>query len=253
MAKKKIVCLVQARMNSTRLPGKILTEINGIPMINLQINILKTLSLLDEIVVITTKNSSDDVLVRNLEKNKIKYFRGSENNVLERYFQSATKFNADIIIRITSDNPLIDISILEKIVNTISKNDFDYVSNNLKRTFPIGYDIEAFSYKTLKKIFETTKDIDEKEHVTLYVHKNFEKFKVKNIEADLEETHPEWRVTVDEKEDLELIREIFDTFKEKDIINYKDLIELFEKKPHLLKINQHVSQKFIQTKNFKKN
>ena len=172
MIKKNIVCLVQARMESTRLPGKVLMKINGIPMIILQINTLKKSKLLNQIIVITSKNQTNDVLIKNLEKNGIRYFRGSEENVLERYFQAATKFNADIIVRITSDNPLVDITILDNILKIINENDLDYVSNNLKRTFPIGYDIEAFSYKTLKKIFESTENIDDLEHVTLYIHKN---------------------------------------------------------------------------------
>lgn len=243
MKKKNIVCLIQARMRSTRLPGKILMKINGIPMIILQVNVLKKSKLLDKIVVITTNNSADDILVENLEKNKVEYFRGSENNVLKRYFDAATKFNADIIVRITSDNPLIDIKILEGILELITKTDLDYVSNNLKRTFPIGYDIEVFSYNTLKRIFESTKNINDKEHVTLYIHKNKNKFKIKNFEAKLEEKHPEWRVTVDEKEDFELIKEIFKEYKEKTSIEYKDLIELFKKRPNLIKINEHIPQK----------
>lgn len=245
MKKKKIVCLIQARMESTRLPGKILMKIKGVPMIILQINILKKSKFLDEIVVITTTNSADDILVKKMEDNKIKYFRGSEDDVLQRHFESATKFNADIIVRITSDNPLTDLNMLENILNTITQNDLDYVSNNLKRTFPIGYDIEAFSYKTLKHIIESTKDIDDREHVTSYIHKNKEKFKINNIEANPEETHPEWRITVDEKDDLKLIKKIFNHYKYKDVIWYKDLIELFEKRPDLLKINEHVAQKIL--------
>jgi spore coat polysaccharide biosynthesis protein SpsF len=243
MIKKNIVCLVQARMESTRLPGKVLMKINGIPMIILQINTLKKSKLLNQIIVITSKNQTNDVLIKNLEKNGIRYFRGSEENVLERYFQAATKFNADIIVRITSDNPLVDITILDNILKIINENDLDYVSNNLKRTFPIGYDIEAFSYKTLKKIFESTENIDDLEHVTLYIHKNKEKFKIKNFEANSEDAHPEWRVTVDEKEDFQLIKEIFKHYHKKSIIRYRDLIELFEKKPSLIKINEHISQK----------
>ncbi len=250
MKKKKVVCLIQARMKSTRLPGKVLMEINGIPMIILQVNILKKSNLLDKIVVITTKNSADNILVKKLEENDFDYYRGNENDVLERYFEAATKFEADIIVRITSDNPLIDLDILDSIVNEIIKNDFDYVSNNLKRTFPIGYDIEVFSYNTLKKIFLLTKKLDDREHVTLFIHKNKEKFKIKNIEADDKETHPEWRVTVDEKEDFELIKEIFYHYRAKPTIYYRDLIKLFEEKPNLMKINNHISQKINEKESF---
>lgn len=146
-------------------------------------------------------------------------------------------------MRITSDNPLADPKILDKILKIALQEPVDYISNNLKRTFPIGYDIEVFSYDILKKIFCEATDIDDIEHVTLFIHKNQNKFKTKNFEATPKMSHPEWRLTIDEKDDFELIKEIFKLCKKNEIIHYEDLIDLFENRPNLTKINEHVKQK----------
>lgn len=239
----KILCLLQARMSSSRFPGKIMKPILVKPMIQHILDSLSFSKMIDEIVVITSINSKDDILVEYLEKNNWKYFRGDENDVLKRYVDATTKFGGDYIVRVTADNPLLDPAIIDEVILTTTKNKADYGSNNLIKSYPYGYYVEVISRKTLEEIENKTTSLVDREHVTLFIHKNKEKFKIINILAPTKLSHPDWRLTVDTAEDLKLIKKIFENLYSKNMpIKYKDVIAFLSKNSELLKINENVHQ-----------
>ena len=243
--KKNIICLVQARMGSSRLPGKVMTPINGKPMIGIIMESLGRSKLITKSIVATSSSEKDNVLVNFLKKNKIKYHRGSEDDVLSRFYHAAKKEKADFVIRITADCPLIDPEIIDKVIAKALRRDLDYCSNVEIRTFPRGYDVEIFTFKTLSEMYKVTKDKDDREHVTLYINRNPKLFKIGNVEAPKGKQHPEWRLCVDTREDLKLIKKIFLHYKNEKMIKYDNIIDLLLKHPQLPKINEKVKQKIV--------
>jgi len=148
-------CIIQARMGSSRLPGKVMMEIDSKhTILDFMINQLEYSKLVDRIIIATSKKAEDDIIETFCKKNTIDCFRGSENDVLDRYYQCAKKFSLETIVRMTSDSPFLDPLILDKTVNKFQEDDFDFVSNNLIRTFPIGIDTEVFSFKTLEQAWK---------------------------------------------------------------------------------------------------
>lgn len=237
-------------MDSTRLPGKAMKLINGKPMIYRIFHALSKSKNIGRIIVVTSNNESDDILVKFLEKNGIEYFRGSKKDVLDRYYQAANKLGANWIIRITGDCPLIDPNIVDSVIEEVIRKNLDYASNVGIRSFPIGYGVEVFTYDTLKKMHESARDPDDREHVTLYLRRNPNLFKIGNITAQESKSHPEWRVCVDMKQDLNLVRKIFMHYEKKDIITYEDVIKLFKKYPRMIDINKEIEQKKIKNSYF---
>lgn len=231
----KISIIVQARTSSTRLSKKVLKDINGKPMILHIVNRLKKIKNVDQIILATTNNKEDDILAKIAKENNISIFRGDELDVLGRYYNCAKKFDSDPIIRITADCPLIEPSLVDEMLNFYLINDYDYVSNTLEPTFPDGLDIEIFSNTSLKNAEKNAKLPSEREHVTPYIKKNSNLFKTFNFKNKVDLSHI--RLTVDEKEDLELIRKIFSIFNPKLDFTLNDVIFLLEKTPELLKIN----------------
>ncbi len=236
-----IVCLVQARMASTRLPGKVMIELKEVPVIGYILRALKKSSLINKIAVVTTTNDEDSVLVSYLEKNNYDYFRGSENDVLDRFVKASEKYKADLIVRMTADCPLIDPQIVDMVIEKAISSNADYTSNIIKRTFPDGYDVEVIKYPILKKIHSVTNDPADREHVTRYILNNLSLFNTVNVESASDLHHPEWRITLDNKHDFLLIQSIFDSFPTNKIIMHQDIIRLFERNPELLSINSAFS------------
>jgi spore coat polysaccharide biosynthesis protein SpsF (cytidylyltransferase family) len=234
----KIVAIVQARMGSTRLPGKVMMEICGKEVLLHIIDRLKACKLLDKIVIATTLSDKDDVIfdaVNNYDKS-IGLFRGSEENVLERYYLAAKKFDADIIVRVTSDDPLIDPKGLDLLIQNFLDSDCDYCSNNMIRTFPLGIDAEVFSYKALEKAWKEAPPF-EKEHVTEYIINNQDKFKLINVKNGKDLSHLRW--TLDYPEDFIFIKEVYERLYSKDnIFDMDDILELLNKEPYLTEINK---------------
>lgn len=247
-SEKNIICLIQARVGSSRLPGKVMKKINGFPMIHYSIRSLSRAKLIDKTIVVTSKNKNNNALEKYLSENNIECFRGSEENVLERYYLAAKKYGANLIVRITGDCPLIDYKIVDRVIKEATKETFDYVSNVLLRTFPRGYDVEVFTFDTLKKMYQVTKDPDDLEHVTLYIRRNPHLFKTKNISAAIK--HPEWRLCVDTKQDINLITKIFELSKKEEPLIYRDIINIFNNNPELIKINAGVEQKKVKNETF---
>lgn len=242
----KVVCLVQARVGSTRLPGKILKEICGKTILHHEIDRLKKCKEIDEIVIATTDKKDDDKIVNEAKKLSVKYFRGSENDVLSRFYYAAKENNADIIVRVTSDCPCIDFEILDKMLiyfkDKYKEKQVDYLSNTIKRTYPRGYDIEIFTFSALEKSYINAKKEYEREHVTPYIYdktNNFLKLSFEN-----KDDYSEYRVTLDTIEDFIVIKNIFENLYYKNpYFKLNDVVQYLNNNLHIVDINKHIEQK----------
>jgi len=237
-----IVAITQSRMGSTRLPGKVLKKVNDKTLLDYQLDSLKKSKLLTQIVVATTTESTDDEIVQLCKKRDQAYFRGSENNVLERYYLTAKQFEADVVVRITSDCPLIDVEIVDNIIKQFMGNEIDYASNTLERTYPRGMDTEVFSMNALEKAYNEASEQSELEHVTPYIYFHPQLFKLLSIENDI--NYSKYRWTVDTDEDFELIEKLIlllsSQHKE---INLNNLLNAMEQHKEWYFINSHIEQK----------
>jgi spore coat polysaccharide biosynthesis protein SpsF len=240
-----IAAIIQARATSTRLPNKVLMDLTpGKSMLWHLIERLKESKTINEIILAVPDSKENDILEYFAKENGLKYFRGSEDNVLSRYFRAANEFRADVIIRITSDCPLIDPKIVDKVVRKHLESGADYTSNIQSRTYPKGMDIEVFNFSTLKKAFSEAIEQSDKEHVTLYIRRNLGIFKQTIVvnEKDLSD----FRWTVDEKEDLDFIREVYKRlYPIKKIFLMEDVVEFLQKEPKISEINRNIRRKKI--------
>ena len=233
-----IGCIIQARMGSSRLPGKVLMKSgNGMPLLYHVINQLRHCSKVKNLVIATTTNQEDDEIEKFADNNSVNVFRGSEKDVLDRYFQCAKKYSFSTIVRITSDCPLIDPQIVDKVIERFFSGNYDYATNTLIRTFPIGTDVEVFSFSVLETAWKNTQLPSEREHVTPYL-RNKGNFKTINVENDTNISN--LRLTVDRIEDFELIKEILNNISINPI-HLEDILELFSRKPELIEINKYIN------------
>jgi len=231
-----IGCIIQARMGSTRLPGKVMELLDGKnPSLYYTINQLKNSLNVDKIIVATTKLNEDDIIEKISKNNKINCFRGNSENVLERFYECAKKFQLETIVRITADCPLIDPKIVDSFIEIFNSGEYDYVHNMEPRTFPDGLDAEVFSFKILEEAYKNAKLPSEKEHVTPYFRNNKDKFRIKNVINKKNMSSYRW--TLDYQEDLDLIRNIIKEIKNRPIL-MNDIISLFNKKPNIFEINK---------------
>ena len=234
MKQEKIVIIIQARKDSKRFPKKVLAKINGKPLLWHIIERSKQIKH-DKIVVATTKRKIDDEIINIAKKCDVNYFRGSKNNVLDRFYLAAVKFEANIIVRITADCPLIDPGISNKIIKKFLQGNLDYVATD-EKTFPKGTDTECFSFDSLKKAHNEAKLKSEHEHVTPYIWKNTQKFKIHILINKRKEAY---RLVVDYKNDLILIKKIYaELYKNNKMFSIKDVIRVLKRRPELIKINQ---------------
>ncbi len=233
----KIVAIVQARMGSSRLPGKVMMKIQGIPMIEILLKRLSSSKLINQIIVATTEEEDDHTLYEYLINSGYKCEKGNTNNVLERYLNVAEKYEADVIVRITGDCPLIDPSLVDKVIKEFIEKKVDYASNTNPPTYPDGLDIEVFSIDSLISASKEAKSASDLEHVTPFIIRG-QKFSKHNnyLNKDLSEL----RWTVDEDIDLELIREIFSYFKHDLHFSWEDVLELAEKNYGIFEKNIHI-------------
>lgn len=232
-----IVAIIQARMGSSRLPGKVLKRIMGKPVIYYILERLKYSKKIDKIVIATTDSHNDDPIAQFCIDNNVAYYRGSEDDVLDRYYQAAKKFNADIIIRLTGDCPLIDPQIIDKLIELFKENDNDHMS--LGSTYPEGLDAEALNFSALENAWKHAKLKTEREHVTVYLWSNPDKFKSKPIEYT--ENLSKYRVTIDEPEDFEVVKNIIsDLYKENELFHMQEIIDFLDSHPEIFQINQGI-------------
>jgi len=233
-----VVALVQARMGSTRLPGKVMKPITtGEPMIEVLFSRLNQSVEIDKIVLATTNDYRNKPLISHIKGLGFEVFKGSEDNVLDRYYQAALKYNADIIVRITGDCPLIDSGVVDKVVNAYKKNVFDYVCNTSPPTYPDGLDVEVFSFSALKFSNIHAKSDYEREHVTPFMRESGE-FKIGNIDNSEDFSNDRW--TVDEPEDYKVIKNIFKYFSPDIFFSWDQVLKLKQKQPELFLANQQI-------------
>lgn len=241
-----IVAIVQARLGSTRLPGKVLFNLEGKPILWHVVNRLKASEMLNRIVIATSNEIEDDKIEKFCIENNIDCFRGSENDVLDRYYQTAKLYNAESIVRITSDCPLIDPEVTDRVIREFidKKNDYDAGSNTIVRTFPRGLDTEIVHFSILEKIWHDSKLENEREHVTLHLYNNKDKYNLLSITNNFDLSYMRW--TIDEHDDYKFLKEVYSRLYDKQsskVFLLNDILKLLESKPEISEINMNVKQK----------
>lgn len=241
---QNIVAIIQARMGSSRLQGKVMKDICGKTVLAHDIERVKQAKLITDIVIATTKSPNDDIIVAEAINNGVKAYRGSEEDVLSRYYEAAVENKADVVVRITSDCPLLDPYLLDEMISYYLENKYDLVTNAgsdlTKRTYPRGLDVEIFSFAYLKKAYEKAQKPYQREHVTPYIYENSSNiYYYQNSRDD-----SKYRWTLDTEEDFQLIKEIYkNLYKGKHNFYFQDILDLFKRKPELFEININVEQK----------
>ena len=243
---KKVGAVIQARVSSARLPGKVLLSLpygSDVSVCGHIIRRLKKAKSIDEIIVATTSNPYDDKVVNVADSEGVEHYRGSEEDVLARFFDAAKKYQLDEIVRITGDNPCIDYTLIDEVVQIHLQVNNDFT---VTRQYPVGMNVEVLSFKALKFAYKNAKKAQEREHLTLYIQAHPEVLKVSEKKAPNDYRCSDIRVTLDTKEDYALLNCIFEFLYEKD--NYfgiDRLVSLYRQKPWLATINNKVGQKKI--------
>ncbi|PIN90891.1 acylneuraminate cytidylyltransferase [Candidatus Pacearchaeota archaeon CG10_big_fil_rev_8_21_14_0_10_34_76] len=237
--------IIQARMSSTRLPGKVMLNLAGKPVLLHVYERCKNAKV-DDVIIATTTNKSDDIIEEFCKKNNILYFRGSEEDVLDRYYQCAKKFKVDIIVRVTSDCPLISSEIIDEGIEKFRAEKVDYLTNVSLRSFPRGLDFEVFSFDTLEKDYNLAKKKHEREHVTPFIYSNPSLFKIGIFLAHEKIRRPDMRLCLDTKEDMELLEIIYKELYSEDTIQLEKVIQFLTKNPDLIKLNQDSEKEHLE-------
>ena len=242
----KIICIIQARMGSERLPGKVIKPIKGVPLIGYTIDRLKRSRYIDEIILATSDKEQDDKLVDVANEYKIECFRGSEENVLERYVKCTKKYDGDIIIRITGDCPLIDPIIVDNVITKLIMYKYDYVRLDVPNTFIRGFDVEVFTKECLLKTYNIVNEIygeiinKYKEHVTLFIYENKELFNIGYVLGE-KEFYRDYRICVDTIEDFQVVENIIENLKE-DELRFSNIVSYIDES-NINYINKETVQK----------
>jgi len=241
----RTVIIAQARMSSTRLPGKTLMDLGGRPVVDHVIERARASRLASDVWVATTTDATDDVLVAHLDELDVPYVRGSLDDVLARYVEAAEASHADAIVRITCDCPLIDPEVIDKVIEAYhALPQVDYCSNTLRRTYPIGMDTEAFSREALVCASLEGMRAPEREHVTPYIYQHPEIFCLRNVEAPQWATRPELRLTVDELADLDALRALVSQVGPD--ASLREIMVAIEDNPRLAELNREVPHRHVQ-------
>jgi spore coat polysaccharide biosynthesis protein SpsF len=230
-------------MGSTRLPGKVLMGLHGKSVLARVVKRLRRARLVDCIVVATTNRPNDDVIVRECNSLQVACLRGSETDVLDRYWQVAHWFGAEVIVRVTSDCPLIDPELADETIQAFLSQPADYASNALERTYPRGLDTEVFTITALERAWREAREPYEREHVTPYIYEHPELFMLVSVRD--ERDYSAYRLTLDTHEDLQLIRTIYSRFEGRDDFGWRDVLALMEREPELAELNARVLQKAV--------
>ena len=236
-----VIVIIQARMGSTRLPGKVMMPLAGKPAIQHVIERAKLIPGISKVTMATPISSEDGPLVQFCKSMDVPVFRGSENDVLDRYYQAALLHQADIVVRITGDCPLIDPMESGKVIKKILEMDADYVSNTNPPMLPDGLDTEALNIDALKTSWENARKNSEREHVTLYICSNPQEFKIGSVLY--QDDFSQYRLTLDEMADYLLLKKIFSDLEERGQFGYlNELILILKSNPEFLKINRHIGR-----------
>jgi len=258
----RVVAIIQGRMSSSRLPGKILDDIAGQPMLQRVFIRTSRAATVNETIFATTTDSTDDPVAEYCDFSGISFRRGSLYDVLDRYYQVAKESKADVVVRITADCPVIDSMLIDDVVNTLINNKYDFVCNRLPppwhRTYPIGLDTEACTFKVLAKAWKEAKEPQHREHAMPYFYEGAELtrqsrtletgisprgFKVALLHHTTD--FGDYRWTVDTPEDLEFVRQVYSRFDGRDDFSWKEVLDLVHNEPELMQINARVKHKTL--------
>lgn len=235
-----IIAIIQARMGSTRLPGKVLKEVNGVPLLKRMLDRVARSKKIDKIIVATSELVNDDPISQFCVYHGVDVFRGSENDVLSRYYDCATHYKASTVVRLTADCPLIDPAVIDQVISLFEETKSDYTANTAppeNNTFPDGGDVEVFSYEALKRAHHEASKQSDREHVTFYFWQDPSRgFKISKLNNT--EDWSKYRLTVDYPEDLEVVTKIFAEFDSKgNTPGLSDIICYLEKQPEIYGLN----------------
>lgn len=230
------LAIVQARMGSTRLPGKVLADIAGVPMLRRLLDRLQAVPEIDDLVVATTTNPEDDILAAWLADGRVDCYRGSEDDVLDRFVQAASGRQAELIVRVTADDPLKDPEITSRVIGFLKDDpSLDYASNTIEPTWPEGLDIEVVRLSALMRAHREATLKSDREHVTTYIWNRPEIFRLRNLRWERNLSH--WRLTVDKPADLHLVRHIFSQFRDHPLVGFSEIVDWLENHPELVASN----------------
>lgn len=240
--------IVQARMSSTRLPGKILKTVMGKTLLEYQIERLRRVKSADQLIIATTDKEAEQPIVDLCDNLGVSCFRGSETDVLGRYYGAAVAYHADVVVRITSDCPLIDPAVVDRVVRFYQEHcsSYDYATDTLEPnlTYPRGMDTEVFSFRALKEAYLEAKDQAEREHVTVFIKRRPERYRLVNL--PYHQDYSRYRWTVDTPEDFQLIERIITTlYPVKPLFTFEDCLWLLEEHPEWAALNSHIEQKKV--------
>jgi len=233
-------------MRASRLPGKVLRPLAGEPMLGQLIRRVLRAQLVDTVLVATTVDSADDPIVAVAEEFGASVFRGSEQDVLGRVLGAARSVSADWIVELTGDNPMVDPDVIDALVAVYAEGGFDYVANLPQRTFPLGMDVQVFAVNTLAEIDRLTADPFDREHVTTYIYRHPDRYRLYCLPCDPRLARPNFRLTVDEEPDFELASRIYDYFlPEKPDFRLADLVALLDSKPDWVAHNVSIQHRWV--------
>jgi spore coat polysaccharide biosynthesis protein SpsF len=231
-------------MGSSRLPGKVLMDLGGETVLARVVHRLRRSILVHQIVVATSMAEKDDAVVSECDRIQVQCFRGSEHDVLDRYYRCAETYVATVVVRITADCPVIDAKLGDATIQAFLDDPCDYASNALAPTYPRGLDVEVFTMAALSRAWRDARKPYEREHVTPYIYEHPELFRLVSVQADADYSHYRW--TLDTAEDLELLRAIYARFSNQDEFGWRDVLRLVQHEPQLTRLNAHVIQKAVQ-------
>ena len=235
-SRSKVLVILQARVSSARLPGKVLSPVLGVPMLFRQIERVQRCKDFNSLVVATSTDSVDTPLAEQCRERSIEVYRGSLDDVLSRFYYAALEFGAETIVRLTGDCPLVDPLLMSQMIQKFHSSDYDYMSNGLEPTYPDGLDLEVLSFSCLKAAWERASLHSEREHVTSYIYKNSSVFSLGSIKGESDLSHLRW--TVDYPEDLRLIRAIYEgLYPQNSQFNTQDILEFLKQNPDVSAIN----------------
>lgn len=241
----KTIAIIQARMSSTRLPGKVLKLAAGRTLLERMVERVRKASKVDATWVATTTDPSDDQLVQFCLEQDIPVYRGSLQDVLDRYYQLAKREVANAVVRLTGDCPLVDPALIDEVIDAFKREGADFACNRLPppftRTYPIGLDIEVCTFAALEKAWHNAKEKHQREHVLPYLYETPGKFKV--YQLNYQEDLGALRWTVDTPQDLELIRAIYDRFDGRNDFSWLEVLDLYRREPELFRVNARIHHK----------
>jgi spore coat polysaccharide biosynthesis protein SpsF len=242
----RLIATIEARMTSTRLPGKVLSLAAGKPMLELMVERLRFVRELDQIVIATTINRTDDVIEALARELGVGVWRGSEDDVLSRVMEAAKTHRADILVQLTGDCPLIDPRIVSRVIAEYRRAGADYVSNVLMRSYPIGMDTQVYAAAILEDVARRADEPRYHEHPSLYIYKHPQAYSLANVLAPPAETRPEMRLTLDTPEDLEVIRAIFAALRPRALdFPLSDMLAFLDAHPEIAAINAKVKHRYV--------